>query len=65
MTNTELKQKFEVAGKTARDFIRWASDKGVRVHDATVSRHLSGKQGITEPWALAYGWFFEEISRRF
>lgn len=60
MTHTDLKQKFEIAGKTARDFIRWADCHGVKVHDATVSRHLSGKQGITEPWALAYKWFFSE-----
>lgn len=59
MTNTELKQLFEVAGKTARDFIRWADAKGVKVHDATVSRHLAGTQGITGPWELAYRWFFE------
>ena len=61
MTNHELKQKFEVTGKTARDFIRWAAEKGVKVHDATVSRHLSRKQGITEPWALAYLFFFSDF----
>jgi len=61
MTNQELKQKFEVTGKTARDFIRWAAEKGVKVHDATISRHLSGKQGITEPWALAYLFFFSDF----
>lgn len=58
MTDTELKQKFEVAGKTARDFIRWAAEKGVKVHDATVSRHLAGTQGITHAWELAYLYFF-------
>ena len=60
MTHTELKQKFEVTGKTARDFIRWAAEKGVKVHDATVSRHLAGTQGITGPWVLSYLWFFSE-----
>lgn len=61
MTHTDLKQKFEISGKTARDFIRWAADKGVKVYDSTVSRHLSGAQGITQPWELAYLWFFEQI----
>ena len=60
MTHTELKQNFEVAGKTARDFIRWAAEKGVKVHAATISRHLAGTQGITAPWQLAYTWFFDE-----
>jgi hypothetical protein len=58
MGNNDLKQKFEVTGKTARDFIRWAAEKGVKVHDATVSRHLAGTQGITGPWFLAYDSFF-------
>jgi len=58
MTNTELKHKFEVTGKSARDFIRWAHEKGVKVHDATISRHLAGTQGITQAWELAYLWFF-------
>lgn len=61
MTNIELKQKFEVAGKTARDFIRWAAEKGVTVHDATVSRHIAGTQGITGPWVLAYLFFFDSV----
>ena len=61
MTHTELKQNFEVTGKTARDFIRWAAEKDVTVHDATVSRHLSGTQNITQPWQLAYMWFFSGI----
>ena len=61
MTAAELKQKFEVTGKTARDFIRWAGEKGVKVHDATVSRHLAGTQNITQPWQLAYRWFFSGI----
>lgn len=47
MQSVELKEKFEVTGKSARDFIRWAAEKGVMVHDATVSRHLAGTQGIT------------------
>lgn len=63
MTNTELKQKFEVSGKSARDFIRWASEKGVVVHDATVSRHIAGTQGITQPWAISYLCFFEDIKQ--
>jgi len=58
MTNQELKQKFEVTGKSARDFIRWAAEKGVKVHDATVSRHLAGTQGITAPWQLSYLFYF-------
>ena len=58
MTHTELKQNFEVTGKTARDFIRWAAEKGVKVHDATVSRHLAGKQGITQACELAYLFYF-------
>ena len=58
MTHTELKQKFEVTGRTARDFIRWADEKGVKVHDATVSRHLAGTQGITQAWELAYLFYF-------
>jgi len=58
MTHAELKQKLEITGKTARDFIRWAAEKGVTVHDATVSRHLAGTQGITAPWQLAYLYFF-------
>mgnify|MGYP000060603399 FL=1 len=62
MDHNELKQKFEVAGKTARDFIRWAELHGVKVHDATVSRHLAGTQGITGPWALAYGWYFYSLN---
>jgi hypothetical protein len=61
MTNVELKRNFEVTGKTARDFIRWAAEKGVKVHDATVSRHLAGTQTITQPWQLAYLWFFSGI----
>ena len=61
MTHTELKHLFQFAGKTARDFIRWAKSHGVKVHDATISRHLSGKQGITEPWALAYLYFFSDF----
>lgn len=61
MSEAELKQKFEVTGKSARDFIRWAADKGVKVHDATVSRHLAGTQNITQPWRLAYQWFFSSI----
>jgi len=61
MASTDLKQKFEFTGKTARDFIRWAAEKGVTVHDATISRHLAGTQGITEPWKLAYLWFFSNI----
>lgn len=60
MTSAELKQSFQVAGKTSRDFIRWASTHGVTVHDATVSRHLAGTQGITGPWVLAYRWFFSQ-----
>lgn len=60
MTNQELKQRFEERGFYARDFIRWAATKGVKVHDATVSRHISGAQSITQPWALAYLWFFSE-----
>jgi len=59
MTHTELKQRFEVAGRNARDFIRWAQSHGVKVHDSTVSRHLAGTQGITGPWELAYKWFFD------
>lgn len=58
MTAAELKQKFEVTGKTARDFIRWAAEKNVKVYDATVSRHLAGTQGITQSWELSYLWFF-------
>ena len=61
MTHTDLKQKFKVTGKIARDFIRWADEKGVKVHDATVSRHLAGTQKITQPWQLAYLWFFSGI----
>lgn len=61
MSNTELKQNFEVAGKSARDFIRWAAEKGVIVHDATVSRHLAGTQSITQPWLLAYLYFFDSV----
>lgn len=61
MSSTDLKQKFEVAGKSSRDFIRWAAEKGVTVHDATVSRHLAGTQGITGPWVLAYLFFFDSV----
>lgn len=61
MSHIELKQKFEVAGKSARDFIRWAAEKDVTVHDATVSRHLAGTQGITGPWILAYLFFFDSV----
>ena len=61
MKNNELKQKFEVTGKSARDFIRWAAEKGVKAHDATVSRHLAGTQGITQAWELAYLWFFSNF----
>ena len=61
MTHNELKQNFEVTGKTARDFIRWAAKKGVKAHDATVSRHLADTQKITAPWALAYLWFFSDL----
>lgn len=60
MTHTDLRNHFQVTGRSARDFIRWAASKGVTVHDATVSRHLAGSQGITEPWKLAYLWFFSE-----
>lgn len=58
MTGIELRSLFQVTGKTARDFIRWAESHGVKVHDATVSRHLAGTQGITASWELAYLWFF-------
>ena len=61
MTHDQLKQKFEVTGKSARDFIRWAAEKGVKVHDATVSRHLAGTQGITASWELSYLWFFDSF----
>lgn len=61
MKNTELKEKFEVTGKTARDFIRWASGKGVKVHHATISRHLAGTQGITQAWQLAYLFYFSGL----
>lgn len=61
MSNQDLKEKFKVTGKTARDFIRWASEKGVKVHDATISRHLAGTQGITSPWELAYKYFFNSL----
>ena len=61
MKHADLKQNFEGTGKTARDFIRWAGEKGVKVHDATVSRHLAGTQNITQPWQLAYLWFFSGI----
>jgi len=61
MSHTDLKQNFEVTGCSARDFIRWAAEKGVKVHDATVSRHLAGTQNITQPWQLAYLWFFSGI----
>lgn len=61
MSNTDLKQKFKVAGKSVRDFIRWAAEKGVIVHDATVSRHLAGTQSITQPWLLAYLFFFDSV----
>jgi hypothetical protein len=64
MTNIELKHLFQVAGKTSRDFIRWAAEHGVLVHDATVSRHLAGTQGITGPWVLAYKWYFEQAQQR-
>lgn len=60
MNHIDLKQKFEATGKTARDFIRWADGKGVKVHDATVSRHLAGTQGITQAWCLAYLFFFSD-----
>lgn len=59
ISNIELKEKFEVTGKSGRDFIRWAATHGVKVHDSTVSRHLAGTQGITQAWELAYLWFFE------
>ena len=61
MTNFELKQKFEDAGKSAHDFIKWVKEKGVKVHAATISRHLAGTQGITQPWELAYLWFFHDM----
>lgn len=61
MTKEQLKQQFEIAGVTARDFIRWAEGHGVTVHDSTISRHLAGKQGITTPWALAYLYYFETL----
>ena len=61
MSNTELKQLFQVAGKSARDFIRWAESHGVKVHDATISRHLAGTQGVTGPWKLSYLWFFQSM----
>ena len=63
MTLEEIKQKFKTTGKSSRDFIRWASAKGVKVHDATISRHLAGMQGITAPWALAYGWYFYSLDK--
>lgn len=37
MTQTDLCKYFKVTGRSARDFIRWAAEKGVTVHDATVS----------------------------
>lgn len=61
MTKDELKQKFKNAGVKPRDFIRWAAERGQRVDDATISRHLSGKQGITVPWALSYYCYFDSI----
>ena len=64
MNHIELKQQFQVTGKTARDFIRWAAEKGVKVYDSTVSRHLAGTQDLTEPWKLAYQWFFEQVNQK-
>lgn len=61
MTHTDLRNRFQVAGRTARDFIRWAAEKGVIVHDATVSRHMAGTQSITQPWLLAYLFFFDSV----
>ena len=38
MSNNELKQKFEVTGKSARDFIRWAENEtGVKFSDGEIS----------------------------
>jgi len=61
MTHTDLRNHFQVTGRTARDFIRWAAEKGVIVHDATVSRHMAGTQSITQPWLLAYLFFFDSV----
>lgn len=38
MTNREIKEKFEVTGKTNRDFIRWCeSETGIVFSDGEVS----------------------------
>ena len=38
MTSTELKEKFEVTGKSARDFIRWCElETGIKFSDGEIS----------------------------
>lgn len=59
MTPTELKAKFEVTGKTARDFIRWASGHGIKFDDAEVSDWQSGKRRMTKTAQLCFILYFE------
>jgi len=61
MTPTELKAKFEVTGKTARDFIRWAAGHGIRFDDAEVSDWQSGKRRMTKTCQLCFINYFESI----
>lgn len=58
MTNEQLNSEFHRTQTTPGDFIEWARSMGVKVHDATISRHRAGTQGITAPWAIAYKCFF-------
>lgn len=59
MTPQELKQKFEVSGKSARDFIRWAESFGVKFDDAEISDWQSGKRRMTKTAKLVFFIYFK------
>lgn len=58
MTAEELNYLFTSKNFKSIDFIKWAKGLGFDVDPATVSRHRSGKQGITIPWGISYKYFF-------
>ena len=63
LSKEKLQHLFASNGKTAKDFIKWAKSKNVKIHQSTISRQLSGKQGLTVAWELAYMAYFDSIKK--
>ena len=64
LSKEKLQHLFASNGKTAKDFIKWAKSKNVKIHQSTISRQLSGKQGLTVAWELAYMAYFDSITKQ-